>query len=218
MDKAERERFIEENLGLVHACAKRFRSRGMEYDDLFQAGCMGLVKAADHFEPERGYQFSTYAVPVILGEMRRLFREGGTVKVGRALKELSLRAARETERFLEREGRTPAIGELAALLGIEVSEAAQAISAGQVPLSLTREEEEGGQADIPVDAPEEKISERLALQQVLSTLEPHDRNLIIARYFKHRTQTETARQFGMTQVQVSRREKKILAQMREALK
>ena len=218
MDKAERERFIEENLGLVHACAKRFRSRGMEYDDLFQAGCMGLVKAADHFEPERGYQFSTYAVPVILGEMRRLFREGGTVKVGRALKELSLRAARETERFLEREGRTPAIGELAALLGIEVSEAAQAISAGQAPLSLTREEEEGGQADIPVDAPEEKISERLALQQVLSTLEPHDRNLIIARYFKHRTQTETARQFGMTQVQVSRREKKILAQMREALK
>lgn len=218
MDKAERERFIEENLGLVHACAKRFRSRGMEYDDLFQAGCMGLVKAADHFEPERGYQFSTYAVPVILGEMRRLFREGGTVKVGRALKELSLRADRETERFLEREGRTPAIGELAALLGIEVSEAAQAISAGQVPLSLTREEEEGGQADIPVDAPEEKISERLALQQVLSTLEPHDRNLIIARYFKHRTQTETARQFGMTQVQVSRREKKILAQMREALK
>ena len=218
MDKAERERFIEETLGLVHACAKRFRSRGMEYDDLFQAGCMGLVKAADHFEPERGYQFSTYAVPVILGEMRRLFREGGTVKVGRALKELSLRAARETERFLEREGRTPAIGELAALLGIEVSEAAQAISAGQVPLSLTREEEEGGQADIPVDAPEEKISERLALQQVLSTLEPHDRNLIIARYFKHRTQTETARQFGMTQVQVSRREKKILAQMREALK
>lgn len=218
MDKAERERFIEENLGLVHACAKRFRSRGMEYDDLFQAGCMGLVKAADHFEPERGYQFSTYAVPVILGEMRRLFREGGTVKVGRALKELSLRAARETERFLEREGRTPAIGELAALLGIEVSEAAQAISAGQVPLSLTREEEEGGQTDIPVDAPEEKISERLALQQVLSTLEPHDRNLIIARYFKHRTQTETARQFGMTQVQVSRREKKILAQMREALK
>ena len=129
MDKAERERFIEENLGLVHACAKRFRSRGMEYDDLFQAGCMGLVKAADHFEPERGYQFSTYAVPVILGEMRRLFREGGTVKVGRALKELSLRAARETERFLEREGRTPAIGELAALLGIEVSEAAQAVSA-----------------------------------------------------------------------------------------
>ena len=118
MDKAERERFIEENLGLVHACAKRFRSRGMEYDDLFQAGCMGLVKAADHFELERGYQFSTYAVPVILGEMRRLFREGGTVKVGRALKELSLRAARETERFLEREGRTPAIGELAALLGI----------------------------------------------------------------------------------------------------
>lgn len=218
MDRAERQSFIEENIGLVHACAKRFKSRGIEYDDLFQAGCMGLVKAADNFDQSRGYQFSTYAVPVILGEMRRLFREGGTVKVGRALKELSMRATRETERFLEEEGRPPTIGELAERLGIEVAEAAQAVNAGQAPLSLTREEEEGGQADIPVEAPEEKISEKLALQQVLSTLDPHDRTLIIARYFKSRTQTETAQQLGMTQVQVSRREKKILAQMREALK
>jgi len=219
MDEKKREQFIEENIGLVHACAKRFKSRGIEYDDLFQAGCMGLIKAADRFDWSRGLKFSTYAVPVILGEMRRLFREGGSVKVGRALKELSLRAARETEKFLEEEGRAPLIGELAELLGIEIPEAAQAVNAGQIPLSLTleRDGEEGNQLDIPVEAPEEDFSERLALRQVLATLAPHDRSLIIARYFKSRTQTETARELGMTQVQVSRREKKILALMREAL-
>ena len=89
-----REQAIESNMGLVHACAKRFRGRGIEYDDLVQAGCLGLVKAVDHFDEGRGLQFSTYAVPVILGEMRRLFRDGGAIKVGRALKELSLKAAR----------------------------------------------------------------------------------------------------------------------------
>ena len=217
MEKREREQFIQDNMGLVHACAKRFKGRGMEYEDLFQAGCMGLVKAADHFDFSRGLKFSTYAVPVILGEMRRLFREGGTVKVGRALKELSLRAARETERFMEREGRVPQIGELAEILKIDVPQAAQAVQAMQTPLSLTLEDENGREADISVDSPDEQISERLALQQIIDTLDPRDRSLIIARYFQHKTQTETASVLGMTQVQVSRREKKILAYMRNEL-
>ncbi|MFR1805117.1 MAG: sigma-70 family RNA polymerase sigma factor, partial [Faecalispora jeddahensis] len=95
----DRDRMISENIGLVHACAKRFKARGVEYEDLFQAGCMGLVKAVDHFEEERGLRFSTYAVPVILGEMRRLFRDGGSIKVGRSLKELSLKATRATAEF-----------------------------------------------------------------------------------------------------------------------
>lgn len=220
MDKIGRESFIEDNIGLVHACAKRFKSRGIEYDDLFQAGCMGLVKAVDHFDWDRGLKFSTYAVPVILGEMKRLFREGGTVKVGRALKELSMRAARETERFIEKEGRTPLIGELAQRLGVDIPQAAQAVSAGQIPLSLTAEKQdgEGGQIDIPVLPPEDFISEKLALRQVLATLEPQDQRLIFVRYFQRNTQVETANQLGMTQVQVSRREKKILEKMREALR
>ena len=108
-----REQAIESNMGLVHACAKRFRGRGIEYDDLVQAGCLGLVKAVDHFDEGRGLQFSTYAVPVILGEMRRLFRDGGAIKVGRALKELSLKAARACNEFSLREGRQPTISELA---------------------------------------------------------------------------------------------------------
>jgi RNA polymerase sporulation-specific sigma factor len=214
----DRDRMISENIGLVHACAKRFKARGVEYEDLFQAGCMGLVKAVDHFEEERGLRFSTYAVPVILGEMRRLFRDGGSIKVGRSLKELSLKATRATAEFNRVHGRTPTIGELAAELGVEITEAAQAVNAGQQPLSLTAAEDEGGgQIDVPVEAPDERISELLALQQVIGELEPKDRSIIVYRYFKSQTQAQTAQALGMTQVQVSRREKVILRGLREKL-
>ena len=144
-----REERICDNIGLVHACARRFMGRGIEYDDLFQSGCMGLVKAADGFDEERGLKFSTYAVPVILGEIRRLFRDGGTVKVSRSLKELSLRASRERDAFTAREGREPSVGELADLLGVEREQAVEALGASMPALSLTRageipKREEGG--------------------------------------------------------------------------
>ena len=210
----DRDRAVRDNIGLVHSCARHFRGRGVEYDDLFQAGCLGLVKAVDHFDPERGVRFSTYAVPVILGEIRRLFRDGGAVKVGRGLKELSLRAVRESADFAEREGRTPAIGELADLLGVSPEEAAQALGAAQLPLSLTAADDSGGgQIDVGVDSEDEKIAEILSLKQVVTELEPRDRSIIIFRYFQNRTQTETASALGMTQVQVSRRERKILKEL-----
>ncbi len=210
-----REEFISSNLGLVYACAKRFRGRGIEYEDLVQAGSLGLVKAADAFDEGRGVRFSTYAVPVILGEMKRLFRDGGTVKVGRTLKELSLRAARETEKFQTIQGREPTITELAEILGVEISEAAQALGASIPPLSLTQEDEDGGgQIDVRVASPEESIAEHLSLKQVVGELEPKDRSIIIMRFFQSKTQTQTAQALGMTQVQVSRRERAILGQLR----
>lgn len=212
-----RDRKIQENLGLVHACAKRFQSRGIEYEDLYQAGCLGLVKAVDGFDEGRGVQFSTYAVPVILGEMRRLFRDGGAIKVGRALKELSLKANRYTAEFSAREGRAPTLGELAQALGVETAEAAQAVNAGQRPVSLTADEEEGGQIDVAVEAQDDKIAEILSLKQVVGELEPRDRSIIFFRYFKNQTQTQTAQALGMTQVQVSRREKVILKNLRARL-
>ena len=212
----DREQKIRENLGLVHACAKRFKARGMEYDDLYQAGCLGLVKAVDGFDESRGLKFSTYAVPVILGEMRRLFRDGGAIKVGRALKELSLKAGKATADFSAREGRTPTIQELAEILGVEAAEAAQAVNAGQRPISLTAGEEEGGQIDVAVDGEDDRITELLSLKQVVGELEPRDRSIIF-RYFQSRTQTQTAEALGMTQVQVSRREKVILSKLREKL-
>ena len=214
----DRDQSIQENIGLVHACAKRFKGRGMEYDDLFQAGCLGLVKAVDHFDESRGLKFSTYAVPVILGEMRRLFRDGGAVKVGRSLNGLSIRASRKAAEFAEKEGRSPTVGELAELLGVEPAEAAQALGAAQMPLSLTASEEDGGgQMDISVEGEDEKIAELLSLKQVVKELPPRDQNIIYFRYYKHRTQTETAQALGMTQVQVSRREKVILQELRRKL-
>lgn len=215
----DREQHICDNMGLVHACCKRFLGRGIEYDDLFQAGCMGLVKATDGFDEERGLRFSTYAVPVILGEIRRLFREGGTVKVGRTLKELSMKVSRERERFLTQEGREPTVGELADRLGISREQAAEALGAALPPLSLTRaaDEDEGEEMDIPIAPPEEAVTDALALRQVLTELPPKDRMLITLRYLNRQTQQATADRLGMTQVQVSRREKVILQEMREKL-
>ena len=219
MPVIDREQHICNNMGLVHACCKRFLGRGIEYDDLFQAGCMGLVKATDGFEEERGLRFSTYAVPVILGEIRRLFREGGTVKVGRTLKELSMKVSRERERYLSEEGREPTVGELADRLGISREQAAEALGAALPPLSLTRaaDEDEGEEMDIPVAPPEEAVTDTLALRQVLTELPPKDRMLITLRYLNRQTQQATADRLGMTQVQVSRREKVILQEMREKL-
>lgn len=216
---SKREDVICGNIGLVHSCARRFTGRGVEYDDLFQAGCMGLVKAADGFDEERGLRFSTYAVPVILGEIRRLFRDGGAVKVSRSLKELSMRASREREGFVQTEGREPSVGEMADLLGVDVELAAEAIGASLPPLSLTRsgDEDDGDQIDVPVEAPDDLLTDKLALRQVLGELEPADRALIVLRYLKSHTQQATAEKLGMTQVQVSRRERVILAKMREKL-
>ena len=199
----------QENLGLVHLCANRFKNRGIEYEELFSAGCVGLLKAVRAFDADRGVLFSTYAVPVILGEIKRLFRDGGTIKVSRGTKELSLRLARLREKFMLQNGSEPTVSQLAAL--------AQA-SEESAPISLTEENEDGTrQIDIPTEPPDEEIAERLSLRKVLSELEERDRKLIYLRYFKNLTQTQTAKVLGMTQVQVSRREKKILSGMKEKL-
>ena len=154
-DKTRRSEFIEQNLGLVHSCAGPFRGRGIEYDGLCSAGCMGLVKACDAFDPERGVCFSTYAVPVILGEIKKLFRDGGTVKVSRSLKELNLRinAAREHHRKLC--GPEPTLSQLAEELGESVENITLAVQAAQPVMSLTPEnrDEPDRQIDIPVDSP-----------------------------------------------------------------
>ncbi|MBR1864077.1 MAG: sigma-70 family RNA polymerase sigma factor [Ruminococcus sp.] len=209
----------EENLGLVRLCANRFRGRGIDYDDLYGAGCIGLMKAVRAFDPERGVKFSTYAVPVILGEIKRLFRDGGTVKVSRSAKELSLRISRLRDDFSLKHGREPAISELCKLSGEDEENVIEALNVAMPPISLTdsSDEDGGGQTDLPVEAPDLAITDRIALSQVLSALPAEDRRLIYLRYFCRKTQTLTAAALGMTQVQVSRREKKILARLREAL-
>ena len=209
---------VEDNLGLVRLCANRFRGKGIDYDDLYSAGCEGLIKAVRSFDEERGVRFSTYAVPVILGEIRGLFRNGGVVKVSRILKELFLKASRERDSFMKKNGREPQMSELAEILGVSVVQLAEAMSSGQPVLSLTESDEDGeGQIDVPVPAPDEKISDFLALKQIISQLDDTEKKLIELRYFKNLTQSRTADILGMTQVQVSRKEKKLLLKMREKL-
>lgn len=211
-----RDKLIEDNIGLVHSCAKRFKGKGIEYDDLFQAGCLGLIKAVDGFDESRGVRLSTYAVPVILGEIKRLFRDGGSIKVGRALKELSLKASRFTEQFLNEFGREPTVSEVAICLGVEPETAVQAICAAQQTVSLTAENEDGTvQLDIPVESPEDSLTDKLSLRQAISHLMPQDKEIIRLRYFSQLTQSKTADILNMTQVQVSRREKKILDTFRK---
>lgn len=210
-----RDEFIERNLPLVHSLAKRFRGKGVDYDDLFSAGCLGLVKAYDNFDSGRGLCFSTYAVPVILGEIKRLFRDGGAVKLSRSLKELAMKAMRISDEIAA-EGREPRISEIATRLEVSPEEAAEAIAAGAPPASLTAEEN-GESLDVPQDSGEETLIDRLALEQCLNELCDEDKKLIMLRYFRNMTQAQTAGALGTTQVQVSRRERRILASMREKM-
>lgn len=210
--------FVSANLGLVHSLAHRMKGRGIEYEELYSAGCLGLVKAVEGFDESRGLKFSTYAVPVILGEMKRLFRDGGSVKVSRSLKEFSLKVTREKERLAKTLDREPTVQELAQAMGESPQRIAEAVSVSMPALSLTQSEEDGGgQLDLAEEAPEEKLADRLALRELLARLEGRDRELIILRYFRSMTQTQTARVLGMTQVQVPRREKKILTLLRTQL-
>ena len=214
---------VEEHLGLVHAFARRYMGRGVEYDDLYGAGCVGLCKAAKAFEPERGYAFSTYAVPVIVGEMKRLFRDDGTVTVSRRLKELYLKAVAEEEQIRLETGREPRLSELAEVLQVDPEELALAFQAATPPLSLSAvAEDEGDKSpgetlDLPVASPEEALTERLSLEQAIESLEEQDRALIRLRYRAEMSQQRTAQLLGMTQVQVSRRERKLLRLLREKM-
>ena len=218
-DTKNREEFIQQNLGLVHACAGRFRSRGIEYDDLYAAGCVGLIKAYDGFDWGRGVCFSTYAVPVILGEIKKLFRAGGTVKVSRSVNELGIKASAVREKLLKEMGSEPTVSQIAQRLNASAEQVAMALKAGLPAISLTPAGENDGnrELDIPIDSPEEELTDRISLQEVMQRLSPEEQKLIRLRYFCGRTQSETARMLNTTQVQISRRERKLLGLMRRQL-
>ena len=213
-----RDKFIESNLPLVHSLCKRFVGRGIEYDDLYQAGCIGLIKAADGFDESRGLCFSTYAVPVILGEIRRMFRDGGAVKVSRSLKELSLKVNRVKSALELKLMREPTINELANELGVTPEDITQAQSAVLPTVSLTYENDDGiKETDISVAGPEELLTNKLLLERAFLHLNDAEQQIIKHRYFDCLTQNETAQRLGMSQVQVSRAEKKILLKLRTAI-
>ena len=221
-DEEAREQYIKGNLRLVLSVIKRFESSSENADDLFQIGCVGLMKAVDHFDPTRLVKFSTYAVPMISGEIKRFLRDDGMIKVSRSLKELSYRSFQAREKLTDRLGREPTLDELSCELGTEKEEIVQAMEAGSEVESLYRpiHQKEGSEIQLldkieEKEKKEDRILDRMMLGQLLETLDPQERQLIYLRYFADRTQTDVGKIMGISQVQVSRLEKKILQNMRK---
>lgn len=213
----DRDKKITENISLVHSIANRFRNRGADYDDLFQAGCVGLIKAVDNFDESKGFAFSTYAVPVIMGEIKRIFRDGGAIKISRSLKEKSIKVQAIRDKFLSKNLREPTVSELASLSGYDVEELSEILNIINPVVSINMLTEEGSEEiDIPVDD-SDKMFDRLSLEQVMTTLTETERLLIEYRFYQGKTQCETAKILNVSQVQVSRKEKAILLKMRNKL-
>lgn len=238
-DKAAREQLVEQNLGLVHHIVKRFAGRGHDMEDLFQIGAIGLMKAIDKFDLSYEVKFSTYAVPLIVGEIKRFLRDDGMLKVSRTLKENGLKVKMAMERLSVDLGREPQLVEVAEEAGLTVEEVTMALAAGAEVESLYKSVSQadgsetflvdkvaygnGGSAGTCIgsgsyteaDYEKEELLNHMLVGQLLDALPEKERSLITMRYFQDKTQSEVARSMGISQVQVSRMEKKILLRLRE---
>lgn len=223
-DKEAKEQLVEENVGLIWSVVKRFSGRGTDMEDLFQIGAMGLIKAIDKFDLSYDVKFSTYAVPMIIGEIKRFLRDDGIVKVSRTLKENYWKIRRESEQFMKQQGRDPTMEELSELTGLTREEIAQALEATVEVESIYKpmQQKDGSEVYL-LDRLESKerdmhqLLDQVVVQQLLQELPAEERKLITMRYLQEKTQTEVARVLGISQVQVSRMEKRVLRQMREKL-
>ena len=217
-DAQAREELVSENIPLVKYIVKRFMNRGVDYEDLFQYGCMGLLKAIDRFDPEFPVQFSTYAVPVIMGEVRRCLRDDGPIHISRTIHERARRIEAFSREFELLNHRQPDIGEIAQAMNLERGDVLLAVNSRRRVRSLN--EPVGREGDLRLmDVVGREymgsVDGRLVLSKLLRDLSDEDRILIVQRYFKARTQTEIAREMGVSQVQVSRMESRILKRMRK---
>lgn len=221
-DEEATSRLVSANMGLVRSVCARFRSRGTEYEDLVQIGSIGMLKAIRSFEPSFGTAFSTYAVPLIVGEIRRHLRDDGPIKVGRALKKQGSDLLRVREAILCETGREPTVSELAERCELSEAEAAFALEAVTPLRSLSEPKGEDEGLTLESTLAErsgeiERLTDRLALRQALNTLEPTERMLVILRYFRGFSQQKTGQVLGMTQVRVSRTEKRVMDKLRKIL-
>lgn len=223
-DKLAREQLINENMGLVYSIVKRFSNRGYEMEDLYQIGAIGLIKAIDKFDLNFEVKFSTYAVPMITGEVKRFFRDDGMIKVSRSLKEVAMKVRLAKEQLAATLGREPTIGEISEEIEVSTENIAMAMDAVSEVESLNKTIYQGdGNPIYLMDKIEERkdtqneIVNRLAIEKVMESLENTEREIIYLRYFLEKTQTDIAKKLGISQVQVSRLEKRILTRMREKL-
>lgn len=223
-DKEARDTIFKENTGLIYSVARRFLGRGVEMEDLFQIGSIGLLKAVDHFDISYEVRFSTYAVPMIAGEIKRYLRDDGILKVSRSLKENCAKIYQERER-LERElGREPVLEEISEATKLSVEEVVMALESTAEVESLHKTIYQGDGSDISLmdripekENGQEQALDRIFLDEMLKSLDAQERRLICMRYFKNMTQTEIAAELGVSQVQVSRMEKRILKNLQKQL-
>ncbi|MEA4849348.1 MAG: RNA polymerase sporulation sigma factor SigF [Clostridiaceae bacterium] len=214
---------VENNIGLVRSVVKRFLNRGCEYDDLIQIGSIGLLKAIKKFDAGFNVKFSTYAIPMIIGEIKRFLRDDGIIKVSRNLKEIANRAHIAKETLEKDYGREPTISEIASVLEISKEDLVVALESVQSTEYLyeTIHQDDGSPIllidRISCSEEDDDIIDKLALKEVLSALDPRERQIIMLRYFKDMTQCQVAQMLGMSQVQVSRIEKKIIGKLRESI-
>lgn len=223
-DEEAKAQIVEENTGLIWCIVKRFYNRGAEAEDLFQIGSIGLLKAIDKFDLSYDVKFSTYAVPMISGEIKRFLRDDGMIKVSRSLKEMSYKAYCLREKLREQKGEEPTLEEIAKTMEVDKEELAMALEAGAEVESLhkTIYQKDGHEIQLldkleEKDVHEEQVLNHMLLGQLLEQLQPEERRLIYLRYFVNKTQSEVGKILGISQVQVSRMEKRILIQMREKL-
>lgn len=223
-DEEARAQLVEENAGLVWCVVKRFCHRGVETEDLFQIGNIGLIKAIDKFDLSYDVKFSTYAVPMISGEIKRFLRDDGMIKVSRSLKELSYKAYLCQEQLCEKWGREPTISEIARELGADREELVMALDAGGDVESLHKPiyQKDGQEIRLMDKLPEkerkeDEILNHMMLGELLTSLDKDERRLIYLRYFAEQTQSQVGEELGISQVQVSRLEKKILKRLRERI-
>ncbi len=221
-DQLARDEIIQKNMRLVWSVVQRFLNRGYEPDDLFQIGCIGLMKSVDKFDLSYNVKFSTYAVPMIIGEIQRFIRDDGTVKVSRSLKEMSNKIRRAKDELSKQFGRTPTITEISEHLELTPEEVIMAQEASRSPSSIheTVYENDGDPItllDQIADSSETKWFEKIALKEAIALLDEREKLIVYLRYYKDQTQTEVAERLGISQVQVSRLEKKILNQMKDRM-
>ena len=223
-DKEARDTLFKENTGLIYSVAKRFLGRGVEMEDLFQIGSIGLLKAVDHFDPSYEVRFSTYAVPMIVGEIKRFLRDDGILKVSRSLKENCGRIYQAKEKLEKELGREPGLDEIAAEVELSLEEVILALESTAEVESLHKTIYQGDGNDISLmdrlpekETGQEQALDRIFLDEMLQSLDARERQLIGMRYFQNRTQTEIAAELGVSQVQVSRMEKRILKKLKEKI-
>lgn len=223
-DKAARDQLVTDNFGLIWSIVRRFTGRGYEPEDLFQIGSIGLMKAIDKFDLSYDVKFSTYAVPMITGEIKRFLRDDGMIKVSRSIKEMALKVKRVREELVFRFGREPTVEEIAGEIGASKEEVAASMEAGAEVESLYRSVNKNDENSILLidkieeeSSAQEELLNRMVLRDLLTELSDKDREIIIRRYYYNETQSQIASKLGISQVQVSRLEKKILKQMREKL-